>query len=117
MTISWIPFDQVVAAALLGDDLFVTIFFLDVAQEILEPVPQCSSFGQPQRKALSDPLREGEQLELAAQLAVVAFASLLHHGEVLVEHRLFRERHAVDTGEHLALLVAAPIRARHRSEF
>ena len=98
------------------DDLLVTVLLLHIAQEVLQPVAQRSAFGQPQRQSGSDPRRETKQLELLAQFAVVAFLGLLQHRQVLVEHRLFREGDAVDTGQHLVVLVAAPIGAGDRGQ-
>ncbi len=100
-----------------GDHLLVAVLFLDVAQELLQTVAQGGALRQPEGKTLTDALREGEQLEVLAQLAVVALLGLLHHLEVLVEQRLLGERDAVDAGEHLVLLVAAPVGAGHRRQF
>ena len=99
-----------------GDDLLVSVLLLDIAQELLQAVAQCGALRQPERKALTHALREGEQLEILAQLAVVALLGLLHHLEVLVEHRLLGERDAVDTREHLVLLVAAPVGSGYGGE-
>jgi len=99
-----------------GDDLLVAVFFLHVAQELFEPVPERGAFRQPQGQTLSHALRETEQFEVLAQLAVVAFLGLLHHHEVFVEHRLLGERDAVDARQHLVLLVAAPVGTCHRSQ-
>ena len=67
-------------------------------------------FGQPERRAGRE-LGEQEQLELLAELAVVARARLLEPLEVLGELVLGGERGAVDAGEHLAVRVAAPVGA------
>lgn len=61
-------------------------------------------------------MREAEKLQLLAQLAVVAFLGLLHHRQILVEHRLLGEGDAVNAGEHLVLLVAAPVGSGDRGE-
>ena len=68
------------------DHLLVAVLLLHAPQELLQPVAQRSSLGQPQRQALAHALRKSEQFEVLAQLAVVAFLGLLHHREVLVEH-------------------------------
>ena len=72
-----------------------------------------------QRPALGVPehdarafLLEVEQVELAAELAVVALLGLLELLEVGVELLLLGERGAVDAGEHRVVAVAAPIGAR-----
>ena len=72
-------------------------------------------FGQPERRAGRE-LGEHEQVELLAELAVVARAGLLEPLEVLVELVLGRERGAVDAGEHLAVGVAAPVGAGDAGE-
>ncbi len=99
-----------------GDDLLVAVLLLHAAQELLQAVAQRGALREPQRQTLAHALREGEQLEVLAQLAVVALLGLLHHLDILVEHRLFGERDAVDACEHLILLVAAPVGAGHRRE-
>ena len=100
-----------------GNHLLVAVFLLHAPQELLQTVAQCGTFGQPQGQALSHALRETEQFEVFAQLAVVALLGLLHHHEVFVEHRLLGERDAVDAGQHLVLLVAAPVCPGYRSQF
>ncbi len=100
---------ELLVADVRGDDLLVAVLLLHVAQELLQPVAQRGALGQPQRQALPHALREAEQLEVLAQLAVVALLGLLHHLEVLVEHRFLGERDAVDARQHLVLLVAAPV--------
>ena len=98
------------------DDLQVAVSFLHIAQEVLQTVPQRGALGQPQRQSRADPRREAEQLQLLAQLAMVAFFGFLEHGQILVEHRLLRERDAVDTRQHLVLLVAAPVGSGYGSQ-
>ena len=104
---------ELLVADVRGDDLLVAVLLLHVAQELLQTVAQCGALRQPERKTLAHALREGEQFEVLAQLAVVALLGLFHHLEVLVEHRLLGERDAVDTREHLVLLVAAPVGSGH----
>ena len=99
------------------DYLLVAVFFLYSAQELFQTVAQGGSFRQPQRQALAHPLREREQFQVLAQFAVVAFLRFLHHRKVFVQHRLLRERNAVDAGQHLVLFVSAPVGSRHRGQF
>ncbi len=99
-----------------GDDLLVAVLLLHAAQELLQPVAQGGPFRQPQRQTLAYALREGEEFQLLAQLAVVALLGLLHHHEVFVEQRFLGERDAVDAGQHLVLLVAAPVGSGHRGQ-
>ena len=68
------------------------------------------------REARADLLGEREQVELDAELAVVARLGLLEAVQVLVERLLRLPRGAVDALEHRALLVAAPVRARDLRE-
>ena len=57
-----------------------------------------------------------EEVELAAEAAVVTGPRLLEPAEVLIEVRLGVERRAVDAGELRVLLVAAPVRAGQARE-
>ncbi len=59
---------------------------------------------------------EAEQVELDAQLPVVALLSLLAPPQVLVQLRLRLPDRAVDPLEHRPLLVAAPVRPRDRQQ-
>ena len=59
---------------------------------------------------------EHEEIELFAELAVVALLRFFEQPEVLDE-RFFRgERGAVDALEHRVALVAAPVRAGHAGQ-
>ena len=68
------------------------------------------------REARADLLGEREQVELDAELAVVALLGFLEPVQVLGERVLRLPRGAVDALEHRALLVAAPVRARDLRE-
>ena len=107
---------QLLVADMGRDDLLVAVLLLHRAQELFQPVAQRGALGQPQRQTRSHALREGEEFQLLAQLAVVALLGLFHQGEVLVEHRLLGERDAVDARQHLTFLVAAPIGAGNRQQ-
>ena len=100
-----------------GDNLLVAISLLHTAQELLQAVAQSGTLRQPQRQTLTYALREREQLQLLAELTVVALLSLLHHHQILIEHRLLGERDTIYTGQHLTLLVAAPVSACNRGQF
>src|SRR6187401_3562419 len=54
---------------------------------------------------------EREEVELAAELAVIPLLGLFHAPQVLVERLLGVPRGAVDALEHRARLVAAPVGA------
>ena len=68
------------------------------------------------REARADLVGEREEVELDAELAVVAPLGLLEAVQVLVERGLRLPRGAVDALEHRALLVAPPVRARDLRE-
>ena len=91
------------------DDRKISELSLLLAQEVLQDVAHDGAAGQPQRQAETDALREGEELHLLAELAVVALAGFLKELEILVQHGLLGEGDAVDTGKLLALLVTAPV--------
>jgi hypothetical protein len=52
-----------------------------------------------------------EEVELAAELAMVALLGLLEHVQIALQLVLGRPRRAVDALQHLVLRVAAPVRA------
>ena len=54
-------------------------------------------------------LMQAEEVELLAELAVIALLGLLEHMEVCVEISLLLEGRAVDALQHLVVLVAAPV--------
>ena len=83
---------------------------------MFQTISERSAFRQPQRQARSHARRETKQFELLAELAVVALLGLLEHRQVFVEHRFFRKGDSVDTGQHLVVLVAAPVGPGHRSQ-
>ncbi len=68
---------------------------------------------QPERQARADHLADHEQLQVFAQLAMVALLRLLQPFQILVQLFLRGPGRAVDALEHRALLVAAPVRPRH----
>ena len=63
-----------------GNHLLVAVFLLNLAQELLEAVAQCSAFGEPERQAGADIGREGKEFHLLAEFAVVAFLGFLEQG-------------------------------------
>ncbi len=65
------------------------------------------------REPGTDLLGEREEVELDAELAMVAAFGLLEAVQVLGERGLRLPRGAVDALQHRALLVAAPVRAGH----
>ena len=99
-----------------GDDGKVSELGLLLAQETLEHIAHHGTAGQPQGQTQTYAGREGEQLHFLAELAVVALLGFLEHLQVLVEHALLGEGHAVDTGELLAALVALPVGTGYAGE-
>ena len=67
----------------------------------------------PHRQAAAELLGEAEQVELGAELAVVALGRLLEAVQVLFELGLRGPRRAVDALQLRVLLVAPPVRAGH----
>ena len=76
------------------------------------------ALGVEHREAGAELVGEGEQVEVAAELAVVAALGLLDPVQVLLERLLGLPGGAVDALELLVLLVAAPVRrgAAHQLE-
>src|SRR6185369_9561675 len=73
-------------------------------------VPDRHAVRLPERRAGRE-VAELEQLQLGAELAVVAGPGLLEQLEVLLEVLGLEERGPVDTREHLPARVAAPVGA------
>ena len=94
----------------------ISKFRLLLAKETFQDVAHDGAAGKPQRKAEANPLGEGEQFHLLAQLAVIPLLCLFHHHQVLLKHGFLGEGDAVDTGELLTLLVSAPVCSGYRSE-
>ena len=86
-----------------------------VAPERGELVPDRHARGPPEGRARGQ-LREHEEVELSPQLAMVPRSRLLQPLQVRVQVLLREERSAVDPGEHLAVLVAAPVGPGHRQQ-
>ena len=96
-------------------DLFVAVHVVEPAHEILEAVVDEGAARQEERHRRRV-LVEHEELELFAQLAMVALLRLGDELHVRFEGFLRGERRAVDALEHRVALVAAPVRARHADE-
>ena len=91
-------------------DLEVAAAVLDLAHGGLERPPDALALGVPERRAGAHVV-EAEQVELHAQLAVVALLRLLAPPQELVELLLALPDRPVDPLEHRALLVAPPVGA------
>ncbi len=98
-----------------GADLLVAGSHVLGAPEVDHRVPQAHAPGVEEGEA--GPLFvEAEQVEVPADAAVVALPGELERLEVRRQLLLAREGGAVDTGEHLVLLVAAPVRSGDAGE-
>jgi hypothetical protein len=93
------------------EDLRVALLAQFAADEGLQFLADDGAVGRPEDQALADVLVDVEQLQFAAELAVVAELGLLELLEVVGEFFLGREGGAVDALELLVLLVAAVIGA------
>ena len=92
--------DFVVAGGLVG-----------LAHVLLDLLPDGPAFRVPENQARRFVL-EVEQVQLLAQLAVIALLGLLQHVQVLLLVFFLGPGGAVDTLQHLVLRVAAPVRTR-----
>ena len=84
-----------------------------LAGVVLHHPPHDAALRVEHGQAGADLVGEREQVELGAELAVVALLRLLEPGEVRGEVLLGRPRRAVDALEHRVLLVAPPVGAGH----
>ena len=100
---------QQLVADVRRDHLLVAVALLDLGQHVLQAVAQRGTLGQPQGQTLAHILREGKQLHLLADLAVVALLGLLEQHQVLVEHLLLGEGDTVNARQLRAGLVTAPV--------
>src|SRR5690606_12672063 len=91
------------------------LYFL-VHDETFELAADGRALGRPEREALADGLGEREEVELLAQLLVVAGPRLLLRRGVRFELVGRPDRGAVAAREHRILLVSAPVRARDALE-
>ena len=97
-----------------SDDLLIAITALNLGEHVLQAVAQSGTFGQPQRQTLTHIVREGEELHLLANLAVVAFLGFLEHHQIVVEHLLLGEGDAIHAHQLRTLLVATPVSSGKR---
>ncbi|AIY17733.2 Serine phosphatase RsbU, regulator of sigma subunit [Pimelobacter simplex] len=102
-----------VEQAVLGDvrraDVGEALLDVPLADVVLHLALDHATLGVEHRQPGPDLVGEAEQVELAAQLAVVTALGLLEPVQVLVERLLARPGGAVDALELLVLLVAAPV--------
>ena len=89
-------------------DLLVAIAAMDIAPVVDELVADDHAVRMEEREARAF-LVQAEEVELLAELAVVALLGLLEHVKVGVEVCLLLEGRAVDALQHLVVLIAAPV--------
>ena len=93
-------------------DLLVAAARLDLAHRVAQRVVQTPALWVPERGTRRDVV-EAEQVELNAQLAVVALLGLLAPPQEMIELLLRWPGRAVDALHRWPLLVAAPVGARN----
>ena len=101
---------------LLGDvgraDVEEALLDVPLADVVLHHPLDHAALGMEDREAGAELVGEGEEVEVAAELAVVATLGLLDPVQVRVERLLGLPRGAVEPLELLVLLVATPVRRR-----
>jgi hypothetical protein len=96
-------------------DLLIASGVLELPRVALELPEDHHALGQPEGRARRDVV-EHDEVELAAELPVVAPLRLLDAPDVLVELLLGEPGRAVDALEHRPVLVAPPVRAGRGQE-
>src|SRR3954447_2425967 len=84
---------------------------MPTARVVLHDSADGAALGREDGEPGSDLLREREQVELGAELAVVATLRFLEPVKMLLQCLVALPRRAVDPLEHRTLLVASPVRA------
>ncbi len=103
--------EQVALGDVRGVDERVARLLVPLARVVLELPADDAALGVEDRQPGADLLGEGEQVELRAELAVVAALGLLEHLQVGVLRGARLPRGAVDPLQLRVLLAAAPVRA------
>ena len=103
---------QLAAREVRRHDGVVPAFEMQVAHVVLELLAEDPALGMPDGQTRAELLGEREQVELAAELAMVALLGLLQAVQVRAQLLRRGPRRAVDPGEHRPRLVPAPVRAR-----
>src|SRR5690606_25075328 len=93
-----------------GVDELVALLLVPAPRVVLHDPADDAALGVEDGEAGADLLRDGEQVQLAAQLAVVALLGLGEELQVRLQLVLGRPGGAVDALELLVLLAAAPVR-------
>ena len=92
-------------------DQIVAAVVMRLAPEILDDRPQPAALGVPEDQTRADVLADGEEIQLAAELPVVALLRLGETVHEVVQLCLREECRAVDALQLLVVLVTLPIRA------
>ncbi|MEY9489802.1 hypothetical protein RKD26_005596 [Streptomyces calvus] len=95
-----------------GVDELVALLLVAAARVVLHDPADDAALGVEDGEAGADLLRDGEQVQLAAELAVVALLGLGEELQVRLQLVLGRPGGAVDALEHRVLLAAAPVGGR-----
>ena len=96
-----------------GQVAAIELFLLE---EVRERLAHGCAFGQPQGQARPYLIAEGEQLQLAPELTVVALPCQFEAFEVFVELRPVAPGGAIDAGELRLAGIASPVGPGHRHE-
>ena len=89
-------------------DLLVAVAAMDIAPVIDELIADDHAVRMEEREARAF-LMQAEEVELLAELAVIALLGLLEHVQVRIEVSLLLEGRAVDALQHLVVLITAPV--------
>src|ERR687890_152725 len=90
-------------------DVLVAVAGLDLAHVALHEMTEHLALRQKERDAGPDAWREGEELQVLAELAMVSRLGLFEPAEVCLELLLCRPGGPVDAGEHRVVLITAPV--------
>ena len=93
-------------------NLLVAAVAIHLAHVLLHDLPDRPATGVPEHKARRL-LLHMEQVEFAAQAAMIAFFRLFQAGEIGLECLLVGPRGAIDALQHFVVRIAAPIGPRH----
>ncbi len=95
----------------------VSVFLLDLAEEILQTGAQFRSLGKPQRQTSPHLRGESEKFQFLTYLPVIPLLGLFEKFQIFIEHRFLGECDTVYAGEHLVLLIPPPVCTGDRGEF
>ena len=108
---------EVLTTNMRSNNFLISKVFLNFAQHFLQAETKVSSLWQPDGESLAYTVAEHEEFHLFSNLAMVALLGFLEHHEILVEHLLLGERHAIKTLHLLALSISTPESTSHTCQF